>query len=907
MDAQDEEYLQGLAQEVLDACQVVAEKAKVALLDWRPPTVDAMGVNHVGTVERAMSQLGEISAQTRVDLDRLADEPLVARLLLEDEGGRLRVLFICENSAASSFLPGVDVASYRSPKGRLASRDVGEDDEVALPGGRQSFIVQEKARFRSRARDAEWDALDAAVARAGVNPVTVRSMRALVARVATNIDLSVLDKLLEAERAAAIVVRGFQRTAVQRMALRSQPILDKFQDDVFRLPLESQVVLMGPPGSGKTTTLIKRLGLKLDLRSLQDYPDDFDLVERSAAGLKGHSQSWIMFTPTELLKQYVKEAFNREGIPASELRMKTWGDYRRMLARTSFSILRTTNSGGAILREDLHNLLPATQADTISWYEDFSKWQFSQFITELKGAAEVAMSTERSANLGNRVAKTVERGRERLGAALFLELARMSEEIEEVVASYAKETRGLIDQSIAQQLRDEPNLVDSIARFLEEMGAEALEDGEDSIDGIEDEDAAPAPVSKGRREQALDAYRRAIAADARAVQSSRTVGTGTRNGKLLAWLGSRKPDAATLASLGRGLEVLSAVRRFRNPLRLYFSGLRIRYRRFRAIRRDEGRWYASERVAPADLGPLEVDVLLLAFLSGAQTLLSNPTMASRAREGQAVVLDSVLALKVNQVVVDEATDFSPVQLACMSLFVDPAIRGFLACGDFNQRMTIWGTRSLDELEWVLPGLVLKPITITYRHSRQLNDLSQAIASLSGDVATAAKLPDHVDNDGVPPALGVGLSGQYRVEWIAQRIREVERIAGQLPTIAVLVVTESEVEATASALDRELHVDNIKAVPCVRGLVVGQDNDIRVFAVEHIKGLEFEAVFFVDLDQLATQEPDLFEKRLYVGATRAAMFLGVTCQHSELPESIRELSGHFCRGWESGAAAGDWAK
>jgi hypothetical protein len=91
------------------------------------------------------------------------------------------------------------------------------------------------------------------------------------------------------------------------------------------------------------------------------------------------------------------------------------------------------------------------------------------------------------------------------------------------------------------------------------------------------------------------------------------------------------------------------------------------------------------------------------------------------------------------------------------------------------------------------------------------------------------------------------------------------------------------------------------------LVVGQDNDIRVFAVEHIKGLEFEAVFFVDLDQLATQEPDLFEKRLYVGATRAAMFLGVTCQHSELPESIRELSGHFCRGWESGAAAGDWAK
>ena len=32
---------------------------------------------------------------------------------------------------------------------------------------------------------------------------------------------------------------------------------------------------------------------------------------------KGRAPSWIMFTPTELLKLYVKEAFNRESIPAS--------------------------------------------------------------------------------------------------------------------------------------------------------------------------------------------------------------------------------------------------------------------------------------------------------------------------------------------------------------------------------------------------------------------------------------------------------------------------------------------------------------------------------------------------------------------------------------------------------------
>ena len=39
-----------------------------------------------------------------------------------------------------------------------------------------------------------------------------------------------------------------------------------------------------------------------------------------------------MFTPTDLLRQYVKEAFARETIPASDLHIHTWAHYRRELA-----------------------------------------------------------------------------------------------------------------------------------------------------------------------------------------------------------------------------------------------------------------------------------------------------------------------------------------------------------------------------------------------------------------------------------------------------------------------------------------------------------------------------------------------------------------------------------------------
>jgi hypothetical protein len=37
--------------------------------------------------------------------------------------------------------------------------------------------------------------------------------------------------------------------------------------------------------------------------------------------------------------------------------------------------------------------------------------------------------------------------------------------------------------------------------------------------------------------------------------------------------------------------------------------------------------------------------------------------------------------------------FSPVQLACMAQLCDPAANSFVACGDFNQRITSWGSRS----------------------------------------------------------------------------------------------------------------------------------------------------------------------------------------------------------------------
>lgn len=262
------------------------------------------------------------------------------------------------------------------------------------------------------------------------------------------------------------------------------------------------------------------------------------------------------------------------------------------------------------------------------------------------------------------------------------------------------------------------------------------------------------------------------------------------------------------------------------------------------------------------------------------------------------LLKDYMGIARNQIMVDEATDFSPVQLACMGALASPGIQSFFACGDFNQRITAWGSRSTDEMRWAFPKIEVRPIQVSYRHSRQLNHLATEIVRLCSGETVDVVLPKDVNNEGVPPVLGTDLARQDDIaSWLAQRIVEIERFTRPLPSVAVLVNDEADVGPLADGLMAALADENLNVVACYKGQFAGQENDIRVFDVQHIKGLEFEAVFFVGVDMLATIKPELFDKYLYVGATRAATYLGLTCMGPALPHKIEPLRGSFAADWK----------
>jgi hypothetical protein len=414
-----------------------------------------------------------------------------------------------------------------------------------------------------------------------------------------------------------------------------------------------------------------------------------------------------MFTPTELLKLYVKEAFAQEGIAAPDVRLQTWDDYRRELARNKFGILRTgAGAGTFVLKEQWDSLQSSTLERQTQWFDDFNDWQTQGFWSELSQHAKALEENSdlAIARIGSRLTRTLS-GASDNAANTFGTIGNVGEEVQELITRLKKESDDKIRGAFARELRKDSDLLNRLVDFMGTL-SEVPEDLDDA-ENEDDEDVRPQRIG---RDAAFEAYTKAMRALARARAGSRTLGAQTRNGKIVEWLGDKSLPMEELRPIGQSLLVQASARRFTNPLRRLMTGLPARYRRFRRQRQSEGRWYKKDSLPPNNLSALETDIILLAMLRQASGLLANSRIATEVSDGRHPVLQMVQDLYRTQIVVDEATDFSPVQLACMGALCDPQARSFLACGDFNQRITSWGSRSMSDLKWVFADLVFRHTT-----------------------------------------------------------------------------------------------------------------------------------------------------------------------------------------------------
>lgn len=876
--------VEAIAQETLDSFATIASKAQIALADASGRRETTQIASNTFTNSGADRNFQRGRADILDEYRTLSREPSIARVTVENEDGTKKTFYFCRKGNLSG-LP-LSLVSLLAPMGRLASLPVGE--EYDLING-QSVTILENVRFSPKIANKEWDTRKAEIRGTGYAK-TIESLRVFLRQMGVEtIDENMLEALLSEESASENIADGIRRSVIEKMDLRDQPILDQYQDRIFRLPLNSQLMIFGAPGTGKTTTLIRRLGQKSDPHFLND--DEKRLLSLTDTEAD-HSRSWIMFTPTELLKLYVKEAFNREGIPASDERISTWADFRENLARNEFPVLKSAaNKGRLVMKDSVAILTSEAQGSLIELFGDFDQWQKAEFWKELQADAQRLSENSASeiAGIGQKILSAIKGVDDKTTPATFSSLAALMATIKESADARKKETDKKFQEALNLQVNKNRAFLDELAGFLE--GLREIDDDTDDQDA-DDEDEIDTP-RVGRR-AAMARYVSTSRSYAKARAQGKQVSKTSSTGRIVEWLGDRIIAEEAAKEIGKSLIIQSALRRFVTPVRGYIDKIPTRYRRYRRARQAEGLWYHSEGFSQTDVHPLEVDILLLTMLRNTDNLIEG----IRNPDEEAIkTLNRLQNLYYTQVLVDEATDFSPIQLACMAALSRPRIRSFFACGDFNQRFTSCGVRSIEQVKWAIQNIAMENISVAYRQSNQLHRLAQEIVSLSGDNAGNVRLSEeYADNEGFAPVLALGMSNEDALAaWLAARIKEIEKSVHKLPSIAVLVNDEEAVRSVADALKRAVEDQNIQVIPCPDGQVRGRDSAVRVFNVQHIKGLEFEAVFFAGIDKLAKSHPDLFEKYLYVGATRAATYFGIACEKN-FPERLSPIQNLFRDTW-----------
>lgn len=114
----------------------------------------------------------------------------------------------------------------------------------------------------------------------------------------------------------------------------------------------------------------------------------------------------------------------------------------------------------------------------------------------------------------------------------------------------------------------------------------------------------------------------------------------------------------------------------------------------------------------------------------------------------------------------------------------------------------------------------------------------------------------------------------KAQWIADRVMEIVKTYDYVPTIAIFTIDKRKAEDLKESLDEcdNLIKAGIDVKVCSDNTLEGEKT-VRVFPIDQVKGMEFEAVFFYDIDDI--ESTSLINKYLYVGLSRASMYLAVT--------------------------------
>lgn len=691
--------------------------------------------------------------------------------------------------------------------------------------------------------------------------------------------------LSEASKAAAFIR--------EQMSLRRNPVLDKHQNKAkfSNMYNGAAEIINGGPGTGKTTTMIQRLKLLIDRGDLENYianHPDCKLTNQQLDYISSTQDNWIYFSPNELLKKYLQDNMNYEGLTGTNQRTAVWTDFLKNAVRdeyhlagqdSPFDFMIPKKADKAIYSGDHYRIIKHFTDFFLNKVKEkfakVAKIDCSKFDWKIQGS----VITKECAK-----AETISSISELL--RFLIHIANVDKQIfvngialptgSEITARYNQQARDMSDRYIQILKRDNVSKYDELLEYIktQDKTAQPETDENEEIEELE-QDFGNVDLQLFNKVNALikKLALQLVDATAKLTPAQKT---------LLDYINDvvKEEDLKEIADAAYFVKYISPVLRgfssyVLNPIPQY-------YKQFRKSLQegDKADWDTALLAEMLDtyknkrLYNQEQD-LLVGFINNICLSLYSVD-SKRFEDTKHQYLDAYKNLCRPVIGVDEATDYSVIDFYGIKSFGHYAVRSYTLCGDTMQLMKEDGITDWQILKHPLlfEQLEVQNLNMSYRQSEELLELADKI--YQEENGTKSPYECYLKGRKTPKPLWLELVDiDEKADWISHRVLEiVKAYDNKMPTIAVFTENKRKAEELKDAIEDcdVLNPAGIEVKVCSDNNLEGEKT-LRIFPIDQVKGMEFEAVFFYDIDDI--ESSSLINKYLYVGLSRASMYLAVT--------------------------------
>lgn len=696
----------------------------------------------------------------------------------------------------------------------------------------------------------------------------------------------------------------------KQASLRLNPNLSVEQLDIkFSHVLDgTTVVINGGPGTGKTTTLIQRLKLLISSSDLLDYREnhpDCKLTDEQIRIASDPERNWIFFSPTELLRQFMRDNMNYEGLTDTNRKTVVWADYlRRTLVRDKYQF--AGDEFPFDFAKSSMNDSPIYTSNHITLINRFVREYITEMKKKLQVVAEIDTSRFKWHQVGKRITEICKDANKRISATsslvrLMLDLDAIHEmptppgilSAKDVEDSY-KEQMQRISTSYMAEWRKEEDFYASLIEMAKTWKNNNLTEEEEEEAGEMDEEE----IFAGAENKLLSTLKNMMKRLALHTIDTKITLTG-RAKQLYDKVNSRivVEDYEKLAEYAYFMQFFYPI--IHNYEGYLFNKITTIYKNFRreALKSNMAGWnkkLLKHIVEDGKNRPLcqQEQALLVGFINN--LVLSIRSVSIRRFD----ILKHKFALAYKDVCrpvigIDEATDYTLVDYYAISSLRHYKVSSFTLTGDMMQGLRLDGVTDWMDLQHqdIFNNVEVRELTISYRQSPKLMRLADAIYEHEMGQPSPYKCKLEEDDSCPNPLLLESEDEEEKAEWIAKRVLEVKQTYDFVPSIAVFVADKQDAAELESLLkdDGRLENNGIDVKDCSSGDNLSAQDMLRIFPLDKVKGMEFEVVFFHNIDKV--QASKLISRYLYVGLSRATFFMGVTTSTTNidiLPEIIDEF-------------------